>query len=125
MAKEIIADDSWKKNAGKTILVLNGRVIFADEDIKKVEKRRLSYFEPSLRSQIDIVRIPTAEEEEEEMLKDIDMLSKKYGGIREVIEIFSSLYAKGKIAPETRVGLGFCSWWKKKDKINKKVKDRD
>lgn len=111
MGEEIIVDDSWKKYAGKTILVLDGRVIFANEDLKKVEKRRRSYFEPSLRFQIDIICIPTEEEREKEMQRDINMLSKKYGGVNEVTEIFSKLYAEGKIVPKTKVGLGFCSWW--------------
>ena len=112
MGKEIKIDDNWKKYAGKIILVLNGRVIFANKDIKRVEKRWLSYFEPSLLSQIDIIRIPTEIETEKEMQKDIDRLSKKYGGVDEVIEIFSELYAANKIEPKIKTGLIFCSWWK-------------
>ena len=110
--KEIKIDNSWKKYAGKIILVLNGRVIFANEDIKRVEKRWLSYFEPFLRFQIDIIYIPTEIETEKEMQKDIDRLSKKYGGVDEVKEIFSMLYAANKIEVKTKTGLEFCSWWK-------------
>jgi len=78
---KIEKNNNWKKKyPEKTILlVLNRKVIFADKDPKKVEKRRSSFFEPLLRVKVDIVHIPTEAETKEEIQKDIDELSEKYG----------------------------------------------
>ena len=51
-----------RKYGGKLVLILNGQVRFADEDFGKVSKRLMSFFEPSLRSQIASIYIPRENE---------------------------------------------------------------
>ena len=51
-----------KKYGGKLVLILDQRIIFADEDHKKVRKRFRSFFGPSLRSKIVPFYIPREDE---------------------------------------------------------------
>ena len=98
-------DDSWKKYAGKTILALNGKVILVSKDPNRIEKRRSSFFEPLLRSQTNIVSIPTEENEKKRrILQILNLLEKTYGA-KNIAKVLEEAHKDNLLVFQLPVGL--------------------